>query len=62
MKKKYKYFTTEPIEKWEMVTELDKIKIKQSQTLSYHFMLPKETQEVEELKMRFAYINRQAYQ
>ncbi|CAD8187821.1 unnamed protein product [Paramecium pentaurelia] len=62
MKKKHKYFTTEPIEKWEMITEIDKIKIKQSQILSYHFMLPKETQEVEELKMRFAYINRQAYQ
>lgn len=30
MKKKHKYYTTEPIEKWEMTTELDKIKIKNS--------------------------------
>ncbi|CAD8125237.1 unnamed protein product [Paramecium sonneborni] len=62
LKKKYKYFTSEPIEKWEMVTDMDKTKIKQSQALSYHFMFPKETQEVEDLKMRFAYVNRQAFQ
>jgi hypothetical protein len=30
LKKKHKYFVSEPIEKWEMTTEMDRVKIKSS--------------------------------
>lgn len=44
MKKKFKYYASEPIEKWQLSTELDRVKVKDNKELAISLMFPKETQ------------------
>ncbi|KAM3144361.1 hypothetical protein pb186bvf_003525 [Paramecium bursaria] len=62
LKKKYKYYSSEPIEKWQLSTELDRVKIQANKELAIQLMFPQQTQQVKDLQQRYAFINKQAYE
>lgn len=53
-----KYFTQEPIEKWELSTDVDRVKLQTNKELAIPYMFPNQTMEVNEYKIKYGYVNR----